>query len=84
MPYVDTRTEIVVSLGEGPKRLDHFLANRDPDFSRTILQRLILDGHVTVERAGHQAQSQNQTRRRHRAPGPQGGTAGHSARAHSP
>lgn len=49
MPYVDTRTEIVVSPGEGPKRLDHFLANRDPDFSRTILQRLILDGHITVD-----------------------------------
>lgn len=50
---VDTRTEIVVSSGEGPKRLDHFLANRDPDFSRTALQRLILNGHVTVD--GHAA-----------------------------
>ena len=49
MPYVETRTEIIVSPGEGPKRLDHFLANRDPDFSRTTLQRLILDGHVTID-----------------------------------
>ncbi len=49
MPHVETRTEIIVSPGEGPKRLDHFLANRDPDFSRTILQRLILDGHITVD-----------------------------------
>ena len=46
---VDTRTEIIVSPGERPKRLDHFLANRDPDFSRNALQRLILDGHVTVD-----------------------------------
>lgn len=51
MPQVETRTEIIVSPGEGPKRLDHFLANRDPDFSRTVLQRLILDGHITVD--GH-------------------------------
>lgn len=50
---VDTRTEIIISPGEGPKRLDHFLANRDPDFSRTALQRLILNGHVTV--GGHVA-----------------------------
>lgn len=48
MPHVETRTEIIVTAGESPKRLDHFLANRDPDFSRTILQRLILDGHITV------------------------------------
>ncbi len=51
MPHVETRTEVVVSQGEVPKRLDHFLANRDPDFSRAALQRLILDGHVTVD--GH-------------------------------
>ncbi len=48
---VETQTEIIVSPGENPKRLDHFLASRDPDFSRTALQRLILDGHVTVD--GH-------------------------------
>lgn len=51
MPHVETRTEIIVTAGESPKRLDHFLANRDPDFSRTILQRLILNGHITVN--GH-------------------------------
>jgi len=49
MPHVETRTEIIVTAGESPKRLDHFLANSDPDFSRTILQRLILDGHITVD-----------------------------------
>ncbi|MDA0739292.1 MAG: RluA family pseudouridine synthase [Nitrospirae bacterium] len=49
MPHVETRTELIVTAGESPKRLDHFLANRDPDFSRTILQRLILNGHITVQ-----------------------------------
>lgn len=49
MPHVETRTELIVTAGESPKRIDHFLANRDPDFSRTILQRLILDGHITVD-----------------------------------
>ncbi len=49
MPHVETRTEIVVTPGESAKRLDHFLANRDPYFSRTALQRLILDGHITVD-----------------------------------
>ncbi|MDD9858918.1 MAG: RluA family pseudouridine synthase [Nitrospira sp.] len=51
MPHVETRTEVIVSQGEDPKRLDHFLANRDPDFSRAALRRLILDGRVTVD--GH-------------------------------
>ena len=49
MPHVKTRTEIIVTPGESTKRLDHFLANRDPYFSRTALQRLILDGHITVD-----------------------------------
>ncbi|GJL60972.1 MAG: pseudouridine synthase [Nitrospirales bacterium] len=35
--------------GESTKRLDHFLANRDPYFSRTALQRLILESHITVD-----------------------------------
>jgi 23S rRNA pseudouridine1911/1915/1917 synthase len=48
MPHVATRTELIVTAGESPKRLDHFLANRDPYFSRTALQRLIEDGHITV------------------------------------
>ncbi|GJL56088.1 MAG: pseudouridine synthase [Nitrospirales bacterium] len=49
MPHVETRTEIIVTPGESTKRLDHFLANRDPYFSRTALQRLILERHITVD-----------------------------------
>ena len=49
MPHVETRTEFVVTPGETPKRLDQFLANRDPYYSRTALQRLIEDGHITVD-----------------------------------
>jgi 23S rRNA pseudouridine1911/1915/1917 synthase len=48
MPYVETRTEILVTPGETVKRLDHFLANRDPLFSRSALQRLIVEGHITI------------------------------------
>jgi 23S rRNA pseudouridine1911/1915/1917 synthase len=48
MPHVATRTEIIVTAGEAPKRLDHFLATREPYFSRTVLQRLIEDGHITI------------------------------------
>ncbi|GJL49735.1 MAG: pseudouridine synthase [Nitrospirales bacterium] len=49
MPHVEMRTEIIVTPGESTKRLDHFLANRDPYFSRTALQRLILESHITVD-----------------------------------
>ena len=84
MPHVETRTEIVVSPGESPKRLDHFLSNRDHDFSRTALQRLILDGHITVDGQVTKPQSQNQTRRRHRAQGPQGRASHDGARTYSP
>lgn len=42
------RTELVVTSGEMPKRLDLFLANREPDLSRSALQRLIADGHITI------------------------------------
>ena len=49
MPHVETRTEFIVTAGESPKRLDHFLANREPYYSRTALQRLIEDGHITVD-----------------------------------
>ncbi|MGH7255136.1 MAG: S4 domain-containing protein, partial [Nitrospirales bacterium] len=45
---VDTRTEVVVTAGEAPKRLDLFLTNRDPTLSRSALQRLMEAGHVTV------------------------------------
>ncbi len=33
----------------GPERLDRFLVDRCPDLSRSRLQRLIADGHVTVD-----------------------------------
>lgn len=49
MPHVETRTQFIVTAGESPKRLDHFLANREPYYSRTALQRLIEDGHITVD-----------------------------------
>ena len=49
MPHVETRTEFIVTAGESPKRLDHFLSNREPYYSRTALQRLIEDGHITVD-----------------------------------
>jgi 23S rRNA pseudouridine1911/1915/1917 synthase len=48
MPHVATRTELSVTAGESPKRLDYFLANRDPYFSRTALKRLIEEGYITV------------------------------------
>ncbi len=41
-------SEFVVTSGESPKRLDVFLANREPDLSRSALQRLITEGHVTI------------------------------------
>ncbi len=49
MPHVETRTEFIVTAGESPKRLDHFLASREPYYSRSALQRLIEDGHITVD-----------------------------------
>jgi len=41
-------TEFVVTAGEQPKRLDVFLVNREPDLSRTALQRLITQGRVKI------------------------------------
>jgi 23S rRNA pseudouridine1911/1915/1917 synthase len=49
MPHVETRTEFIVTAGESPKRLDHFLASREPYYSRSALQRLIEEGHITVD-----------------------------------
>ncbi len=46
-----TRAELIVTAGETPKRLDRFLANREPMLSRVALQRLIEDGRITVN--GH-------------------------------
>jgi 23S rRNA pseudouridine1911/1915/1917 synthase len=45
---LESRTELIVTAGETPKRLDLFLANRDPTLSRAALQRLILDGRITI------------------------------------
>ncbi len=42
------KTELTITLGEAPKRLDVFLANREPTLSRSALQRLILDGNITI------------------------------------
>jgi 23S rRNA pseudouridine1911/1915/1917 synthase len=42
------RTELIVTAGESPKRLDLFLANREPTLSRSALQRLITDGRITL------------------------------------
>jgi len=46
--WPDSRTELGVTAGETPKRLDVFLANREPMLSRSALQRLILDGRITI------------------------------------
>ena len=46
--WPDSGTELVVTAGETPKRLDVFLANREPVLSRSALQRLILDGRITI------------------------------------
>lgn len=37
-----------MTAGEQPKRLDRFLANREPTLSRSALQRLISEGHITI------------------------------------
>ena len=42
------RTELIITPGEAPKRLDVFLANREPALSRSALQRLIAEGHITI------------------------------------
>ena len=41
-------TEFVVTAGELPKRLDVFLVNREPNLSRSALQRLIEQGRVRI------------------------------------
>jgi 23S rRNA pseudouridine1911/1915/1917 synthase len=46
-----SETELIVTAGETPKRLDLFLANREPTLSRSALQRLIQDGRITIN--GH-------------------------------
>lgn len=38
----------MVTDGESPKRIDMFLANRDPDLSRSAIQRLIEEGRIRL------------------------------------
>jgi 23S rRNA pseudouridine1911/1915/1917 synthase len=42
------KTTHLVTAGESPKRIDVFLANREPDLSRSALRRLIDQGRITV------------------------------------
>ncbi len=42
------QTELIVTAGEVPKRLDVFLVNREPKLSRSALQRLIEEGRVRI------------------------------------
>ncbi|GKS56740.1 pseudouridine synthase [Nitrospira sp.] len=48
MAWVPTTTEVIVTAGENPKRLDAFLANRDPDLSRSVIQRLMEEGRIRL------------------------------------
>jgi 23S rRNA pseudouridine1911/1915/1917 synthase len=41
-------TDLLVTAGEGAKRLDMFLANRDALFSRAAIQRLIKEGRIRI------------------------------------
>ncbi len=43
-----TPVEIIVTGGESSKRIDVFLANRDPSFSRSALQRLIGEERILI------------------------------------
>ncbi|MGZ9133300.1 MAG: RluA family pseudouridine synthase [Nitrospira sp.] len=43
-----TPVEFVITAGESAKRIDLFLANRDPTFSRSALQRLIEEGCIQI------------------------------------
>ena len=42
------KIELTITSGETPKRLDVFLANREPTLSRSALQRLIVGGSITI------------------------------------
>jgi 23S rRNA pseudouridine1911/1915/1917 synthase len=41
-------TELFITPGEAPKRLDLFLSHREPTLSRSAVQRLIDDGRITI------------------------------------
>ena len=43
-----TPVEFVITAGESAKRIDLFLANRDPTFSRSALKRLIEEGCIQI------------------------------------
>ena len=47
-PWPDVQTEVVVTSGETPKRVDLFPANRDPALSRAMIQRLIEEGRIRI------------------------------------
>jgi 23S rRNA pseudouridine1911/1915/1917 synthase len=47
-PFETRRVELTVTPGEGQKRLDLFLANRDPALSRSALQRLIEERRIRL------------------------------------
>ncbi|HSE59419.1 MAG TPA: RluA family pseudouridine synthase [Nitrospiraceae bacterium] len=49
--WPDVQTEVLVTSGEMPKRVDLFLANRDPALSRAMIQRLIEEGRIRIN--GH-------------------------------
>lgn len=51
MAWVPTTTEVLVTAGETPKRIDAFLANRDPDLSRSAIQRLMEEGRIRLNDA---------------------------------
>ncbi len=48
MSFSEVKTTILVTQGETPKRLDVFLANREPMYSRAALQRLIQIGKIQL------------------------------------
>lgn len=47
-PWPDVQTELLVTSGETPKRVDLFLAHRDPALSRVMVQRLIEEGRIRI------------------------------------
>lgn len=46
--FTTTPVEFLITAGESSKRIDLFLANRDPTFSRSALQRLIEEGRIQI------------------------------------
>jgi 23S rRNA pseudouridine1911/1915/1917 synthase len=47
-PGLAGRSQVLVTAGESPKRLDIFLASRDPTLSRSAIRRLIDQGRITI------------------------------------